>query len=106
MTEKKTIEEYENVMYGNYEEWYIDSLVTILNSYKERGYTQVSLGCDPQQYDEGDSPKLQVVRHREETDEEYAGRIKLEDIRARRAESDRRRQYQQLRREFEANPNT
>lgn len=102
MTGKKTLEEYETLMYGDYEEWDIIDLVSKLNYWMNLGYTKVTLGVDPQQYDEGDSPKLQLIRYREETDAEYAGRIKLEDIYAKRAEADRRRQYEQLRREFEA----
>jgi hypothetical protein len=79
----------------------IDSAISQLQSYKEKGWDRVRCTTISYQYDAGKYPVILVYRNRMETDEEYEKRIaKEKQLKIKQQELDLK-EYSRLKKLFE-----
>lgn len=70
----------------------IDDVISQLQDWKNEGWEGIT---------EGDCIFVELYKHRLETDEEYNHRMSNEKLMKERDEAQRRKQYEQLKREFD-----
>jgi hypothetical protein len=91
---KKQIRETKTIYFSDLEGTF-EEVMTKLQNWKNEGWE--GLECDYNY----ESTVYELYKHRLETDEEYNHRMSNEKLMKERAEAQRRKQYEQLKREFD-----
>jgi hypothetical protein len=92
---KKQIRETETIYLSDLEGT-LEEVMTKLQDWKNEGWEGLEWSCDYQ----FDSTYYELYRNRLETDREYNLRMSNEKLMEERAEAHRRKQYEELRKEF------